>query len=266
MKKTPAMTLAALFILAMLLLQPGQVRADTVTEKNLPQLLENILQEHPGILLDVLRQHSETVLDIAQQGSNVRRKRNLEAQWLQDMKTAKQVTLTDRPVLGNAKARVRIVAFSDFTCQFCRQASQTLDALLPQYGSDVCLIFKHLPMDEKGVSALASRYFVAIALQNEEKAWKFYHSLFQQREALLGGGEDFLKKTATALDIDMKKLSRDIRGKKVMTVLTEDAQDAERLGVEGTPHFLVNDLVVRGALPPDLFKAAVDMALKKNGK
>ena len=43
-------------------------------------------------------------------------------------------------------------------------------------------------------------------------------------------------------------------------------QDAQKLGVEGTPYFLVNNMVVRGALPLDLFKGAVDMALKQNNK
>ena len=48
--------------------------------------------------------------------------------------------------------------------------------------------------------------------------------------------------------------------------LAEDQQDAQKLGVEGTPYFLVNNMVVRGALPLDLFKGAVDMALKQNNK
>ena len=64
----------------------------------------------------------------------------------------------------------------------------------------------------------------------------------------------------------MKKLGRDVRGKKVSDILAEDQQDAQKLGVEGTPYFLVNNMVVRGALPLDLFKGAVDMALKQNGK
>ena len=40
--------------------------------------------------------------------------------------------------------------------------------------------------------------------------------------------------------------------------------DAQKLGIEGTPYFLVNNLVVRGALPLDLFKSAIDMALKNS--
>ncbi|MDO5483839.1 MAG: thioredoxin domain-containing protein [Desulfovibrionaceae bacterium] len=260
------MLLTAALCAALGLLAPTGLKADTVTTQELPQLLEKALQEHPEIVLDVLRRHSESVLDIAQQGSNLRRKRNLEAQWRQDMKTPKKVALEERPVLGDARAKVRIVAFSDFTCHFCRQASQVLDGLIAQYGKDVCLVFKHLPMDEKGISAQASRYFIAIAMQDEAKAWKFYRTMFEQRDALVAEGEDFLKKTATDLDVDMKRLNRDIRSKKVTTILTEDAQDAQRLGVEGTPHFLVNDLVLRGALPADLFRAAIEMARKQPEK
>ena len=66
--------------------------------------------------------------------------------------------------------------------------------------------------------------------------------------------------------MDKKRLARDVRGKKVSDILAEDQQDAQKLGVEGTPYFLVNNLVVRGALPLDLFKGAVDMSLRQSGK
>ena len=244
----------------------ARAAASQVTEDNLPQLLEKVLREHPDIVLDVLRRNSEAVLDIAQQGSNMRRKHNLEVQWREDMKTPKNVRLEGRPVLGSPKAKVRIVAFSDFTCHFCQQASKTVDALLQEYGKDVSLVFKNLPLDEKGPGGQAAAYFVAISQQSEEKAWKFYKALFADRDRLVTEGEDFLKKTAQGLDVDMKKLGRDVRGKKVSDILAEDQQDAQKLGVEGTPYFLVNNMVVRGALPLDLFKGAVDMALKQNNK
>ena len=40
-----------------------------------------------------------------------------------------------------------------------------------------------------------------------------------------------------------------------------DAAEAQRLGFVGTPYFLVNDIVVRGALSLENFVDAVDMAL-----
>ncbi len=240
--------------------QPAQAASIQVTEENLPQLLEKLFQERPDLVMDVLRKHSEAVLDIAQQGSNLRRQRSLEAQWNQEMKTPKPVKVEGRPVLGAKNAKVRIVAFSDFTCHFCQQAAGTVSGIMKEYGKDVSLVFKNLPLDEKGPASIASRYFLAVAQQSEEKAWKFHDALFADRNRLVTEGETFLKKTAQDLGVDMKRLAKDVHSKKVSDIMDEDQQDAQKLGVEGTPYFLVNDLVVRGALPPDLFKRAVDMA------
>jgi protein-disulfide isomerase len=50
-------------------------------------------------------------------------------------------------------------------------------------------------------------------------------------------------------------------------MMDADAAEADSLGFVGTPYFLVNDIVVRGALSLEEFSKAVDMALeKKAGK
>lgn len=240
------------------------VAAAAVTEENLPQLLEQLLRERPDLVMDVLRRNSESVLEIAQQGSNLRRKHSLETQWAEDMKAPKSVKLQGRPVLGPSDAKVRIIAFSDFTCHYCQQASHTVDAIMREYGKNVSLVFKSLPLDEKGPGAVAAAYFMAAAQQSEEKAWQLYKTLFANRDKLVADGEAYLKKTAEGLGLDMKKLNRDVHSKKIADSIAEDLQDAQKLGIEGTPYFLVNRLVIRGALPLDLFKGAVDMALRSD--
>ena len=262
--------LMASFILASSMaagIVPGMsavANAVEVTEENLPKLLEKLFRERPELVMDVLRRQSESVLDIAQQGSNLRRQHSLEAQWAQDMKVTKTVKTEGRPVMGSPKAKVRIVAFSDFTCHFCQQASKTVDVILQEYGKDVSLVFKNMPLDDKGPANIASAYFVAISQQSEEKAWQFYKALFADRDKLIAEGEAFLKKTAEGLNVDMKRLAKDVHSKKVTDIIAEDQMDAQKLGIEGTPYFLVNNLVVRGALPLDLFKSAIDMALKNS--
>ena len=233
-----------------------------VTDANLRAMLEKVLRENPDLVLDVLRQNSETVLDIAQQGSNLRRKHALQQQWQKDMSVPKSVRCEDRPLLGRADAPVRIVAFSDFTCHFCQKASETLSRLMAQYGDKVCLIFKSLPQDKDGPSATAASYFVALAQQDQAKAWKFYGILFANRDKVITEGNDFIRSAARSVEADMRRLDRDRNSRKVRDIIREDLEDAEKLGVDGTPHFLVNDLVVRGALPDDLFRAAIDTALK----
>lgn len=250
-----------LFLLPMLLFMPlVALSAQAPSQAQLETALQKLLQERPDIILEVLRNNSEAVLEIAQQGSNLRRKHNLEAQWREDMKKEKKVRLNDRPVLGNPDAKVKIVAFSDFTCHFCEQASKNIEILQKENPDDVALIFKHLPLDEKGPGGTASAYFVAIAQQSQPKAWDFYRAMYANRDKLLAEGDPFIKRTAQELGLDMKKLQKDLQSKKVKEILAQDQEDASKLGVEGTPYFLVNNLVVRGAIPLDLFRSAVSMA------
>ncbi|MDR2743641.1 MAG: thioredoxin domain-containing protein [Desulfovibrio sp.] len=240
--------------------------AEEVTTDNLAREVEKLFRNRPDIVMDVLRRESESVLDIAQQGSNQRRRRSLEVQWRSDMKSEKSVRLEGRPVYGPPKAKVRIVAFSDFTCHFCRQAASTVNEVLRDYGKDVCLIFKNFPLENKGVAMQAAMAFLAMAQQSNEKAWEFYSVLFAERDRLMGEGEGFINRTAEGVGADMKKLQRDVKSKKIADMLAEDIADGQKIGVEGTPFFLVNNLVIRGALPPDLFRAAVDMALAEKSR
>ena len=240
--------------------------AQNVTDENLAQMLRQVFKEKPELVLEVLRQNSESVLDIAQQGSTLRRKRNLEVQWRDDVKQPKKTALQDRPVLGPANAPVTIVAFSDFTCPYCEQGALTVQSLMDAYKGKVRYIFKHMPLGKDSAGRMASEYFIAAGMQSQEKAWGLYNELFAQRERLLAEGEPFIKEAATKAGLNMPRLAADLKGRKVKEILDEDLADAKRLGVEGTPFFLVNDLVVRGALPQELFRGAVDMALEHSAK
>ena len=64
------------------------------------------------------------------------------------------------------------------------------------------------------------------------------------------------------LGIDIERFDDEMKplGEYAAEILKEDQEDAQKLGIDGTPCFVVNNLMVRGALPLDLFKYAVDTA------
>ena len=230
------------------------------------RLLRQTLKNHPEIVLDILREHSESVLDIAQQGSSLRRKKNMEHQWREDLKQPKGVITTNRPVLGSAKAPVAVVVFSDFTCNYCRQAAEVLDRIIQTRPQDVKVIFKHMPQSKDNAARLAAEYFVAASFQNDRAPWQLYKSFFADPDQLSADAQNFAAKVAGQAGLDMKRLAADLKSKKVATILEEDQADAKKLQVEGTPYFLVNNLIVRGAVSYDIFNAAVDMALAHGKK
>ncbi len=251
-----------LLTLSLVLIVPKAYAAKSMSDAELVKTLQRIFSERPDLIINVLRENSELVLDIAQEGSTKRRKRSLEAQWRSDMKIEKNVELDGRPVLGPKDAAVTIVEFSDFTCPYCAQAAANLKKIMKAHAKDVRLIFKHTPLSDGPTSILASEYVIAAGFQSEEKAWKLYDACFEGRGELLEKGEVFLKEQAKKLDLDLKKLAKDIKSKQTKEIMEEDLADAKKLNIEGTPYFLVNDIVVRGALPLELFKSAVELALE----
>ena len=233
-----------------------------ITSENFETQLRLLLHNHPELVLDVLREHSELVLEIAQQGSKQRQHKSLIAQWKKDIIIPKKMHLENRPIRGNPKAPVTIVAFSDFTCLYCSQASKTVQQMLIDYKDNVKYIFKHFPLKGHTISQQAAIYFIAASFQSNEKAWALYDLLFQKRDELLQNGEQTLKQTAKEVGLDMKKLMSDLNKTEVNNILGQDIEDAAQLDINGTPYFIVNNLILRGALPPELFTEAINMALK----
>lgn len=236
---------------------------ETMSKEALRAFILETIRKNPQVLLDVLRNNSIALLDIAQEGSNLRKINALKAQWKKDLGEKKIMHCEDRPVYGNKNAKVRIVAFSDFTCHYCYNSKSVIDKILKEYTGKVAFIYKSCPMIEDGPAAIAAAWFLAIAKQDEAKAWKFYDNMFENRNTLQSDGEDFIRNTAQSLNLDLIQLEKDVKSdKKIMTLLREDRDDADKLNVEGTPCFYVNNLVVRGAIPLEFFRVAVNMALK----
>ena len=224
--------------------------------------LSQLFREHPELVLDVLREHSEDVLEIAQQGNMQRKRKALIAQWEQDAQVAKKVNLDGYAFRGSVNAPVTIVAYSDFTCPFCRSAEQVIAQILPKYRNKVRFVFKPLPKEDVLISLAAARYSLAAFMQDSDKGWVFYELIFAGMENLEQDGENFLKATALKAGLDLKRLMADSASARVQAIIAADRVEANTLRISGTPYFLVNNLAVRGALPKEFFEDAIDMALR----
>ena len=241
---------------------PSYAASTTVTTDNFADLLRETLQKNPDLLISVLRENSEAVLDIAQEGSNQKRHKALLTQWKAELNQPKDVDVKNRPFRGEADAPVTIVAYSDFTCPYCQQGAATIEKVLKENQGKVKYVFKHFPLESTGTARLAAEYHVAAARQDAELAWKFYDLLFARRADLLKQGEPAIVAAAKDAGLNMKKLASDVKRKDVRAEVDADIAEGQKIGVQGTPYFLVNNLVARGALSSELFREAINMAFK----
>ncbi len=240
-------------------------------ESNIPMAdletaLKQVLKKHPELVLDILKDNSETVLEIAQQGSIIRKRKAALAQWETDAAQRKTPDLEGRAFRGKMNAPVTIVTYSDFTCPYCRQAEDTMRQLLKKYDGTIRVTFKALPKDDYSLSQAAAKYATAAFMMDQAKGWEFFDALFTGADQFERDGEAFLKATATRVGLDFKKLKTDAGSVKVQERLDTDRAEADKFGISGTPCFLVNDLVVRGAVAKDLFEEAIEMAQRLGKK
>jgi len=162
------------------------------------------------------------------------------------------------PTWGNPKAPVTVVEFSDFQCPFCARAIPTLDRLKQEYGQDkIKIVFRPMPLPAHPramPSALAS-----LCANEQGKFWEFHNMLFENQQKL----EDAdLKGYAKKLSLDEAKFASCYDSKKYEKDLEKSRQEAEQVGIQATPTFVINGVLLQGAQPFEKFKEKIDHAAK----
>jgi protein-disulfide isomerase len=170
-----------------------------------------------------------------------------------------EVDIANAAVRGDERAPVTIVEFSDFQCPFCARVGPTLQELSRIYGSNVRLVWKHLPIPSLHEHAVGAA-IASEAARNQGKFWEYHDKLFAAQNQLRP--ED-LKRYASELRLDMRRFEQDLRDPETIQRLQRDLAEADRLGLSGTPAFFINGRYVRGAAPIATFAKLIDEELQK---
>jgi protein-disulfide isomerase len=157
------------------------------------------------------------------------------------------------PAKGGDDAKAVIVEFSDFQCPFCARVSPTMERIQEEYGDEVRIVFKHLPlrMHSKAPAAHAA----AEAAHRQGKFWEMHDRIFANQSSM---SPEKYAEYAGEIGLDVERFEKDVASADVKKKVDGDAAEAGRLGVTGTPAFFVNGRFLAGAKPFESFKALID--------
>lgn len=157
-----------------------------------------------------------------------------------------------QPHLGSRDAKIKVIEFADFKCPVCKEWTESyLDTFIKEYvdTGKVELYFMNFAFLDRD-SYLAASAGEAIYKQSNEKFWEYVHELYanQGDESEIWATEKFiLKFVKDHIDgIDYAQFEQDLRNQTFMYDVKEDFKIAGSYGVNGTPKFMVN-----GVLLPD---------------
>lgn len=149
------------------------------------------------------------------------------------------------PPAGNAKGDVTVIEFMDYNCPYCRKLAPELAKLI-KADRQVRVLYKDWPIFG-GVSVYAAKVALAAALQGK---------YLQVHDALIGSpgrlaSEQQVREIARRAGVNLAGLELDLKahGSELDALLKRNNQEAESLGLEGTPGLVVGSQLVFGGMP-----------------
>ncbi len=160
------------------------------------------------------------------------------------------------PSMGAKEAAITITEFSDFQCPYCKKAQNTIKQVLQNYGNNVRIVFKHLPLEIHPQAFSAAQ--AAFCAGEQNRFWQYHDALFASENL----SPETLTKIAIKLGLSTPNFKTCMESETSRTAVLNDTQEARQLGINGTPTFIINGKFVRGALGFEEFKGIIEQELK----
>ncbi len=155
-------------------------------------------------------------------------------------------------VAGNPEGDVTMVEFFDYNCPYCRQMVPVVMRLIDE-DPDLRVILLDWPvLGEESVEA--SRIAMAVKRVLPDRYLEFHQALMQQRGRIDG---DRAVAIAEEFGVDSDELSEAAAAAEIDTALQEAEQLGSRIGLRGTPSYIVGDEVLGGAVGGEMLREEI---------
>lgn len=163
------------------------------------------------------------------------------------------VRIEGSPLLGPPDALVTVVEFSDYECPSCRQAHEDVRKLRQLFAGKIRWVFKDYPLKRHEYARKAAEAARCAAEQN--KFWEYQDLLYASTEPLT---VDHMKRLAGGLGLKQDPFDQCLDSGKHAAGIEEELEEAQALGVDRTPTFLVNGRMVTGNIGVDRFRQVIE--------
>jgi protein-disulfide isomerase len=101
----------------------------------------------------------------------------------------------------------------------------------------------------------------ARAAQAQGKFWEYHDLLYETQSS--GFSDENLRALAEKTDLDMGRFDKDYENASYARPVQKDFQQGQKMGVNGTPTFLINDQVLVGLQPIGVFEKTIEDARRE---
>lgn len=167
----------------------------------------------------------------------------------------------DPMAVGPVDAPVGVVVFSDFGCPYCQSWAQETQPTILDYAAEGAVRLEWRDVAILGEDS--SRAAVAAAAAAQQDAYyEFHEQLFIDMDAR---SPEQLTALAAGLGLDVDQFTSDLTDPAVQGLVRGNMEEAQGLGLQSTPSFIIAGTPVVGAQPAEVFVELIEAALAGTG-
>lgn len=183
----------------------------------------------------------------------------------------------DDHILGNPKAPIMIVEFSDTECPFCKNFHATMHQVIDTYGKTgkVAWVYRHFPIDQLHPKARKESEAAECAAEigGNDGFWKYIDILYKKTPSNNDLDASLLPVIAEESGLNKTNFETCLNSGKYADKIEKNVQDAVKAGGRGTPYTVIITKyekipINEGAIPfsggPVNMKVILDDLIGKN--
>ncbi len=210
-------------ILISIFLIISSTHSHEINKDNIDTIIKNFLKKNPDFIKSTLDNYELS----------------LENQKKQN--AIKLLKGLDNPGIYRKQADITIYEFFDYNCGYCKSVVKTIMDVLSE-DKNINFVFVEFPILSQ------QSYFsakVALASKKQDLYKEFHLSLMKIKGRI---NEETVFSTAKKIGLDVDQLKIDMSNPEIEQQLLKNREIAKILGLNGTPAFIIGDIIYPGAL------------------
>ena len=220
-----------LFIILQFLF-PYSVKSHEIKNDDIEKIIKNYIVKNPEIIRSSLDNYATDL-----------EKQNFKS----SINLLKKI---DNPGIFQINANITIYEFFDYNCGYCKSVLKTIQETLYE-DKKINFIFVEYPILSQASYTTA---IAALASQNQGLYLEFHSSLMSLKGRI---SENEIFKTAKQIGLDIEQLKTEMNNPEIKNQLLQNHEIAKSLGLNGTPAFIIGDIIIPGAIDKDKLKKMI---------
>ena len=219
-------------LITLIFLYPIPSNSHEIKQDKIEKIIQNFLMNNPELIRSTLDNY----------------KINLEKQKFKN--AVKKLKKIKNPGVFQKNATITIYEFFDYNCGYCKSVLKViLDTLTEDQNINFVFVEYPILSQESYTTAIA-----ALASRKQGLYSEFHSSLMSLRGKI---NENQIFNTAKKIGIDVEQLRVEMNNPEIKDQLLKNRKIAKLLDLNGTPAFIIGDIIYPGAIDKEKLKKMI---------